>query len=140
VKGICSPRTRKQCRSGLHIWSRNWSKYSCARIKGHSKNFSNPLVAKDARTAGLHWPQHLAAATSLAHAIAHPWSLLATCTQHRVLYQLCKHQMHQKDSLFYPSKLASKARFYHPQARTHAHLFTIQARTYARLFFPQARS
>jgi hypothetical protein len=52
VKGICSPRTRKQCRSGLHIWSRNWSKYSCARINGHSKNFSNPLVAKAARTAG----------------------------------------------------------------------------------------
>jgi hypothetical protein len=52
VKGICSPRTRKQCSSGLHIWSRNCSKYSCARINGHSKNFSNPQVAKVARTSG----------------------------------------------------------------------------------------
>jgi hypothetical protein len=52
VKGICSPRMRKQCSSGLHIWSRNCSKYSCARINGHSKNFSNPQVAKVARTSG----------------------------------------------------------------------------------------
>jgi hypothetical protein len=52
VKGICSPRTRKQCSSGLHIWSRNCSKYSCAHINGHSKNFSNPQVAKVARTPG----------------------------------------------------------------------------------------
>jgi hypothetical protein len=52
VKGICSPRTRKQCSSGLHIWSRNCSKYSCVRINGHSKNFSNPQVAKVARTSG----------------------------------------------------------------------------------------
>jgi hypothetical protein len=47
--------------------------------------------------------------------------------------------MHQKDS-FLPLKLASKARFYHPQARTHAHLFTTQARTYARLFFHHRRA
>jgi hypothetical protein len=52
VKRICSPRTRKQCSSRLHIWSRNCSKYSCARINGHSKNFSNPQVAKVARTSG----------------------------------------------------------------------------------------
>jgi hypothetical protein len=51
VKGICSPRTRKQCSSGLHIWSKNCNKYSCARINRHSKNFSNPQVAKVARTA-----------------------------------------------------------------------------------------
>jgi hypothetical protein len=52
VKGICSPRTRNQCSSGLHIRTRNCSKYSCARINGHSKNFSNPQVAKVARTPG----------------------------------------------------------------------------------------
>jgi hypothetical protein len=43
---------RKQCRSRLHIWSKNCSKYSCAYINGHSKNFSNPLIAKSAQTAG----------------------------------------------------------------------------------------
>jgi hypothetical protein len=52
VKGICSPRTRKQCSSRLHIWSRNCSKYSCARINRHSKNFNNPQVAKFACTLG----------------------------------------------------------------------------------------
>jgi hypothetical protein len=52
VKGIYSSHMRKQCRSGLHIWSRNCSKYSCARINGHSKKFSNPEVAKAARTSG----------------------------------------------------------------------------------------
>ena len=52
VKGIYSPRTRKQCSSGLHIWIRNCNKYSYARINGHSKNFSNPQVSKVTRTPG----------------------------------------------------------------------------------------
>jgi hypothetical protein len=43
---------RKQCSSGLHIWIRNCNRYSCAHINGHSKNFSNPQVAKVARTPG----------------------------------------------------------------------------------------
>lgn len=55
VKATCSPRTRKQFCAGLHISIRNWSKYSWARIRGHSNNFSNPLAAKDAHTIGRAW-------------------------------------------------------------------------------------
>jgi len=46
VKASFSPHTIKKCRFGLHIQIKNYRRYSWARIKGHSKNFSNPQASK----------------------------------------------------------------------------------------------
>jgi hypothetical protein len=104
---------------------------------GHSKNFSNPLAAKDARTCRpSHQPQHLVAVTSPAR--AHRTSMVTTRHLHTTTesyISLGNHPIHQIRLIFSPRNLASKARFYHPQARTHAHLFTIQAHMCARLCF-----
>jgi hypothetical protein len=101
VKGIYSPRTRKQCSSRLHIWSRNCSKYSCARINGHSKNFSNPQVAKVGRTPG---PSMATASRNWAQSRSRHRTGIVTAgnlqpTQSPII-RSDNHQQHQKDSFF----------------------------------------
>jgi hypothetical protein len=137
VKGIFSPHTRKQCSSGLHIWIRNCNKYSCARINGHSKNFSNPQVAKVARTPG---PSMATASRSWAQSLSrHRTGIVTTVHLQTTQSPISAHATinNIKKTHFLPFNLASKGGFCYPQARTHARLFTTQARIYVCLFTAQ---
>jgi hypothetical protein len=158
VKGIFSPRTRKQCSSGLHIWSKNYSKYSCASINGHSKKFSNPQVAKVALTPGssiatisCNWAQsrsrHRTGIVTAGHLqpTQSPISAQITINNIKKTHFFFTLQTCLLGAVFVPTGAHPCAPVHFTGAHmcapvhcTGVHLFTSQARPYARLSNLQA--
>jgi hypothetical protein len=85
------------------------------------------------------WPQHLATGPSLALATALASSLLATCKQHRVLYQLRQLSTASKRLIFYPSTLPPRRGFC-SHRRAHMRAYSLHRCAYMHACTPNRRT
>jgi hypothetical protein len=127
----------KHCRSVLHMAIRYWSRKSCDRIKGKSKNLSNPQAAKCLQTPGCCLTASRRDGPSLALSNA-----LASCSLEYVDHlhphkntwsTFIIHKKHQKIQNFKTLSLASSARLSPIQVCTCACLFIAQLCTHAQV-------
>jgi hypothetical protein len=129
VKGICSPRTMKQCRSGLHIWIRNYRRYSCTCIKGHSKNFSSPQAAKVARTPG----------SSIATA-SHSWDQSRSRQPTNIVHTTHLHNTKLSSVTHMDNQKHKKNTFYTHEPCLHGAVFFTHRRAHMRTCSPHRRT
>jgi hypothetical protein len=107
--------------------------------KGTQKTLATHWLLKTLELQASHWPQHLVAVTSPARATAHPWSLLATCTQPRVLYYLRQSPNTSNKLIFHPETLPQR-RGFTTHRRAHMRTCSLYRRAYVRAYFSHRRA